>query len=106
MVTGMLSSTATLRDPVLHRRDAGALRDRHADRLIGERLYPRPQFLIQLGVHPGSPAHAAGFFYGDVFELDGRRLLGHKDTLFLAVVWFSDRYLTRSGERVRLLVGE
>jgi hypothetical protein len=69
-------------NPVLHRRQARAVRERHADRLIRERLHPRPEFLIELRVHAGAAAHGASFCQRDVFEVDGCRLLGHERSLF------------------------
>ena len=57
-------------DAVFHRGEACPLRKREARRRAVERLNFFLEGVIQLRVHPGAAAHAAGFVYGHVFELE------------------------------------
>jgi hypothetical protein len=69
-------------EAVFHGGWAGPLRQREAGRGVIERLDFFLDGLVELRIHPGPTAYAAGFVYWDIFELDGWRLLGHEGSLF------------------------
>ena len=70
MVTGIPKFCGHAEEAVFHRGGAGPLRKREARRRIGERLNFFLEGVIKLRAHPGAAAHAAGFVYGHVFELE------------------------------------